>query len=208
MTFSEITPKTNNTDKAQQVALLPGKEILTASEFNALVQRLKTTPKVIFSATKKSHNIPTHTGTTAITDYFSFTVPANTIPEECVLRFNILIDFSKSSNYKFTTLVFNSENPNLNLLVYNQHITTNVSYYNTLHINRHMKVSNSKLLSNRDYKTNLHVGVSVEHTFNVSEPNVFRFFSKLDNANDSYTIEAITLEAIAPASIYSETERV
>lgn len=152
--------------------------------------------KVLFSGTKNSHDFPTHTGTTAIVDYFSFTIPANTIPSECMLRLNVLITFSKSSNYKFTTLVFNSINPNINLLVYNQQITTNVSYYNSLHVNRYMRVSNGKLLSNRDYKTNLYAGVSVEHQFNVAEPNIFRFFSKLENANDNYTIEAITLEAI------------
>ena len=154
-------------------------------------------PKVILYANKFDDSIPRATGTTATVKIMDFDIPANTIPENCNLRFTLNGEYSKSANLKSIYLTMNSINVNQGILIAQNNLYTNGNFFTRNTFHRDYFVSDTNIYSGKQpnqYSETSARGFNV--TIDRTAINTVNFWVALANAADFYDLLSISVEVI------------
>lgn len=154
-------------------------------------------PKVVLHANQIDDFIPLHTGVVGGTVIQSFTIPANTVPENCTLRLSMNASFSKSANYKFFYLYLNGTNQNYHSIINYAAIGTNNNSNTRAPFTRDMPIIDGFIYTNytaHNYADGL--SIEIARVFDVTVDNVFYFAVNLVDISDWVQLRTINFEVL------------
>lgn len=144
-------------------------------------------------------NIPQLTGTTDTTKIKDCVVPANTIPENCMLRLTWQVMWNKSTNYKFFYSTLNSINVNLGIIVNYIATNTNNTSFEIQEIQRNCVVKNGNLyvVKNSNLRSGYTTSLAEINSIDVTQDNTFNIWGKLNDGADNLDVLGFAIEKLS-----------
>jgi len=191
--ITELTSATLPLAGTEEIAIVQGGETkkVAASEFGGSSEQY---PKVILFERK---SLPDLTGTTTVTKMGSFTIPANTIPTDCVIRMTLRMSNSGTANTKFVYTTWNSVNVGIN--IFSNYVTFTNSTRPELLLRRLGYVRGGNFESYGVANIYDEIGSTAAYqsfAFDVSVDNEIDVWGKLSDASDTIIFDTMILEIL------------